>query len=198
MEKVNKILMDKKVINLIDNDESLEYVLNDNEMLIINIFNNSFKTIDIKTIQNNNSYLVINFSGFVCNDTIINIDSNVLGNNNHYILNFRAIALENHGSVNAKVSVKENTINNEVVEDLKGILENGALNFMPILEIDTNEVKAEHFATIGHYPLEELFYLQTKGISKDEAIKILKKSFIFNLFDKEFLKQINYGKEQDE
>ncbi len=198
MEKVNKILMDKKVVNLIDNDESLEYVLNDNEMLIINIFNNSFKSVDIKTTQNNNSYVVINFSGFARSDTTININGNVLGNNNHYILNFRAIALENHGTVNAKVSVNENTKDNEVVEDLKGILEDGTLNFMPILEIDTSEVKAEHYATIGHYPLEELFYLQTKGISKEEAIKILKKSFLFNLFDKEFLKQINYGKEQDE
>ena len=198
MKKVNKILMDKKVINLIDNDENLEYSLNDNEMLILNIFNNSFKTINIKTVQNNNSYVVINFSGFVKDNATINISGDVLGNNNKYILNFRAIASNNHGEVNACVHVKENTISNDVVEDLKGILEDGTLNFMPILEIDTNEVNAEHFATIGHYPWEELFYLETKGISKEEGIKILKNSFLFNLFDKNFLKQINLGKGQDE
>lgn len=198
MKKVNKILMDKKVVNLIDNDEDLEYVIHDDEMLILNIFNNTFNSINIKTVQNSNSYVVINFSGFVAKEAVININGDILGNNNKYILNFRAISEEGHGRVNACVHVNEGTINNEVVEDLKGILENGTLNFMPILEIDTNEVKAEHYATIGHYPLEELFYLETKGISKEEGIKILKKSFLFNLFDKNFLKQIDYGKEQDE
>ena len=121
-----------------------------------------------------------------------------MGNNNKYILNFRAIASSGDGKVNACVHVKDGTIFNEVVEDLKGILEDGTLNFMPILEIDTNEVNAEHYATIGHYPWEELFYLETKGICKEEGIKILKNSFLFNLFDKNFLKQINLGKEQDE
>lgn len=198
MEKVNNILMDKKVINLIDNDKNLEYTLKDNEMLVINIFNSSFSSFNIKTIQNNNSYLVINLSGFVNQDFTVNIDGEIKGDNNHYILKLRTVASNNHGAVNAKVHVNEGTLENEVTEDLKGILEDGSLNFMPILEIDTNEVKAEHYATIGHYPWEELFYLQTKGISNDDAIEMLKKSFLFNLFAEDFVKQINYGKEQDE
>ena len=198
MKKVNNILMDKKVINLIDNVKDLMYDVKDNEMLIINIFNSNMTSFAINTKQYNNSYVVINFAGFINKDGNINIESLIEGDNNHYIINFHGIASSCHGTIKANVHVKPGTKNNEVKEDLKGILEEGTLNFMPILEIDTSEVKAEHYATIGHYPLEELFYLQTKGISKEEAIKILKKSFLFNLFDKEFLKQINYGKEQDE
>ena len=198
MKKENKILMDKKVINLIDNKDNLEYVLKENEMLIINIFQNSFNSLNIKTIQNNNSYLVINYSGFVKKDTIINIDSEILGSNNTCLINFRALASLNQGEVFVKVHVLENTFNNRVREDLKGLLENGTLNLMPILEIDTSEVKADHFATIGHYPLEELFYLETKGISYNDAIKLLKKSFLFNLFAEDFLGQINWERIQDE
>ena len=152
----------------------------------------------LKLFKNNNSYLVINYSGFVKKDTIINIDSEILGSNNTCLINFRALASLNHGEVFVKVHVLENTFNNRVREDLKGLLENGTLNLMPILEVDTSEVKADHFATIGHYPLEELFYLETKGISYNDAIKLLKKSFLFNLFAEDFLGQINWERIQDE
>ena len=43
----------------------------------------------------------------------------------------------------------------------------------PILRIDENEVSASHGATVGRVNEEHLFYLTSRGISKEGAIKIL-------------------------
>ena len=44
---------------------------------------------------------------------------------------------------------------------------------MPQLEIYADEVKCNHGATVGKISEESLFYLQSRGISKTEAQKIL-------------------------
>ena len=61
----------------------------------------------------------------------------------------------------------------------------------PTLEIDTNEVSASHFVTIG--PLDEklILYLESMGINKENAKKLLKKSFIYNIFNDDFISLLN-------
>ena len=39
----------------------------------------------------------------------------------------------------------------------------------PILEIEADDVKASHGATTGNVDAEQLYYLQTRGLSKEEA-----------------------------
>jgi Fe-S cluster assembly protein SufD len=48
----------------------------------------------------------------------------------------------------------------------------------PQLEIFADDVKCSHGAAIGQMDDEELFYLQTRGIAKDEAVRMLVKGFI--------------------
>jgi Fe-S cluster assembly protein SufD len=48
----------------------------------------------------------------------------------------------------------------------------------PQLAIDANDVKCSHGATIGQINAQELFYLQSRGISKEDAQKMLAKAFI--------------------
>ena len=62
----------------------------------------------------------------------------------------------------------------------------------PILEIDTNEVEASHFVTIGTYDEESLLYLNSLGIKENDAKKLLKKSFMLSIFDDNFKKEVNY------
>ncbi|MBN2695107.1 Fe-S cluster assembly protein SufD [bacterium] len=47
----------------------------------------------------------------------------------------------------------------------------------PQLEIDADDVKCSHGATSGQINKEELFYLQTRGVSKDVATKMVSKAF---------------------
>ncbi|MES2744983.1 MAG: Fe-S cluster assembly protein SufD [Bdellovibrionota bacterium] len=48
----------------------------------------------------------------------------------------------------------------------------------PQLVIDANDVKCSHGATIGQIDSQELFYLQSRAISKDDAKRMLAKAFI--------------------
>lgn len=48
----------------------------------------------------------------------------------------------------------------------------------PKLEIEANEVKASHAATVGRIDKEEIFYLQSRGIGKKEAEKMLVEGFL--------------------
>lgn len=47
----------------------------------------------------------------------------------------------------------------------------------PELEIDADDVKASHGATIGQIDPDHLFYLESRAISRDEAIRMLSRGF---------------------
>lgn len=198
MKNVNKLLMNKKVLNYVNEKIDDEFNVKENEYTIINYFSENAQSFNLNIKQEKNSYCILNISLFIKADTSININNIILSDNNKFIINLRVIGAKNHGNINVNSQVKAHTKNNLVVEDLKGILEDGSLNLMPILEIDTEEVMAEHFATIGNFSEDELFYLQTKGISRQEGLKILKNSFIYNIFSDDFQKMINNRKDKDE
>lgn len=48
----------------------------------------------------------------------------------------------------------------------------------PNLFIDEYDVDAVHSATIGKFNKNEIFYLMTKGITKEESINLLIKGFL--------------------
>lgn len=195
---MNNLLMNKKVINIIDDSQNQKYTLHEGQTLVINYFNHNPQSFNIDITQESNTYLVINISVFTYENIQININSYIKGNNNRCVINTRAIAYRNHADINVCVHAQENTQDNEIVEDLKGIIEGGTINLMPILEIDTCEVDAAHYATVGSFNEEELFYLQTKGISYDECLNILKNNFIYNLFSEEFVRLVDERKEKYE
>ncbi len=53
----------------------------------------------------------------------------------------------------------------------------------PELEIENNEVKASHSASVGMIDEGQLFYLATKGITREEAEKLIIKGFMGNKND---------------
>lgn len=54
---------------------------------------------------------------------------------------------------------------------------------IPSLEIDENEVKAGHASTVGPLDPEQLFYLTSKGITQNEAKKLVVQGYFFNIFE---------------
>ncbi|MBI5415840.1 MAG: SufD family Fe-S cluster assembly protein, partial [Candidatus Omnitrophica bacterium] len=54
----------------------------------------------------------------------------------------------------------------------------------PQLEIFADDVKCTHGATIGQLDEDELFYLQARGISRKEAVRILTQGFVDDLIGK--------------
>lgn len=62
----------------------------------------------------------------------------------------------------------------------------------PNLYIDEYDVVANHSALIGKFSGEELFYLQSRGISKEEATGLLLKGFLLSdIVNKKMQKEIN-------
>ena len=70
---------------------------------------------------------------------------------------------------------------------------NASLNCKPELEIYTDDVKCSHGASCGEINPEQLFYLTSRGINKDQAIKMLTDAHldeIFSLIKDEKIKEI--------
>lgn len=183
----NNILMNKKVTNIINNIQSEKIDIKENEYRVFNLYDDDLKSFDIEITQDSNSYLVINIAGYIHEDINIKIKGIMKGNNSKCVIKFRGVAIKGHGNVEASVNAPYGTKDNVIIEDLKGLLEGGTLSLIPILEIDTSEIEASHYATVGVINEDELFYLQTKGISEEKAIDILKRSFITSPFDKDFI-----------
>jgi Fe-S cluster assembly protein SufD len=51
----------------------------------------------------------------------------------------------------------------------------------PELEIFADDVKAAHGATVGRLSQEELFYLETRGISRLDGMHLLARAFVDNV-----------------
>lgn len=57
------------------------------------------------------------------------------------------------------------------------------VNTKPQLEIGADDVKCTHGATIGQLNEDEIFYLQSRSISRKEAINMLSHGFVDNIVD---------------
>jgi Fe-S cluster assembly protein SufD len=62
--------------------------------------------------------------------------------------------------------------------------ERAIANSIPALEIDNNEVKASHGATVGQIDEEQLFYLRSRGLSQEEAEHLIVNGFLMPLVEK--------------
>ena len=80
---------------------------------------------------------------------------------------------KNHFNVNG--IIKPNMTNSEVRQLTRGLIlgSNGECLAKPILLIDHHDVKAYHGATIGKISDDDLFYLMSRGLTKDESFMLI-------------------------
>ncbi len=62
--------------------------------------------------------------------------------------------------------------------------EKAKANSVPSLEIFTNDVQSRHGATVDQIDSEKVFYLNSRGLSKREAVKTIVEGFIGEVFQK--------------
>lgn len=55
---------------------------------------------------------------------------------------------------------------------------------IPSLEIDENEVKAGHASTVGPVDSEQMFYLTSKGITQEEAKKLIVQGYFTRIIER--------------
>jgi len=171
--------------------DKLNIDLKDNSTLKIYIFNDDKANLEVNINQNNNSKIYYNesFINELNNKLIIN--NSIVGNNNESYINIRNICNKNKSEIIINVEIKENTINNIALEDLKGINNGGMVHIEPNIICLSNEVVANHLTTIGGVDKNSLNYLMSKGINEEKSKKILLKGFIYSNMDENFKK--NFG-----
>lgn len=55
---------------------------------------------------------------------------------------------------------------------------------IPGLEIEANDVRCTHGATAGQVDSDMIFYLQTRGIGREEAVRLVVEGFFANVYDR--------------
>ena len=62
--------------------------------------------------------------------------------------------------------------------------EHARADSIPSLQIDANDVRASHGATVGRIDEDHIFYLQSRGIPRDTAIRMIVEGFFSGVFDR--------------
>ncbi len=138
------------------------------------------KELDVIKLNGESSEINYNFNTIAKDKQ--NIDIVVYHNNKNTIsnLNNKAVSILK-GSVTFNVTgTVYNGITNCIVNQNNKIinLNDKKSTINPILLIDENDVEANHSALIGKFSDEELFYLMSRGISKENALNLLVKGFL--------------------
>lgn len=83
---------------------------------------------------------------------------------------------------NLEAIIKDTSRGNYCEQAIKGILlsNSAVIEGKPNLIINTNNIKAKHALAIGRLNQAHIFYLQNKGLKKDDAIKLILLSY-FNV-----------------
>lgn len=95
---------------------------------------------------------------------------------------------ESTGVFNGKVFVRPNAQKTNAFQKNNNILltDSATVNSKPELEIYADDVKCSHGSTTGQIDEEAIFYLQSRGISKKGALKLM-----INAFAKDALEKIS-------
>lgn len=169
-----------EIVDGIDN-RNIKINLNKNSKLTYNRFcrlDSGKCLIDVKNLDNS----IINFNNsFITTDKYeLIINNEFICNNSNSKLNIKGVSVLN-GLIKVIVNgiVKERTLDNELLEDIRVLtLNNNEHTIVPNMMIDSENVIANHNATISGVNEKELFYLNSKGLSYEKSIELIKNGFL--------------------
>ena len=168
------------------------YDYNNNKNITINLLDNSYleyykirnkiEDTNLLIVGSNDTYL--DYKEIIINNDDFNYNINTIlkGNNNVSKLYLRCLNESGNANILANGRVEDKTSNNELLEDLRGLnIEDNTLIIKPDMQINSLDVVANHKVTISNVKEDELFYLESKGVNKKDAIKLLKEGFILGI-----------------
>ena len=90
------------------------------------------------------------------------------------------------GVFNGKIIVRPDAQKTDAIQSNKNLLlsENADINTKPQLEIDANDVKCTHGATIGQIDEEAVFYLRSRGLGFAQARSLLTYAFAADILER--------------
>ena len=180
--KCNLTIKGSVWINDLNNNnlEELNITLLDGSRLLYNKYTKDIKNLKINIQENNDTTLEFNYSLYQSIKASIILDSKVLGNNNKCSMNVYGVSDKDGAIViNATGSVLENIKDNDLLENIRILMLNDSENvIVPNLLVGSNEVSVNHNATISSLDTNYLYYLNSKGLSYEDAKKLIVKGFL--------------------
>ena len=169
-------------INDINNntDLDLKIIMDKGSHLLYNRYNESINKFNLNIEITSNAYVEFNYSLKTLIASDISLNANITGNNNISHINFHGITDQNGVIKNVATSkVDAATKDNEVLENLRIVTLNDAENMIvPNLLVRSDSVNAIHNTTISTVDKDYLFYLNSKGINKKDATKLIVDGFL--------------------
>ena len=111
-------------------------------------------------------------------DCTTNAYHNVANTTNDMMIN--GIMMDNSSSIYRgliKIRKEAQGTNSYLSNHMLKLSEKALANSIPALEIDANEVKASHGATVGQIDEEQIFYLRSRGLSLEESERLIAEGF---------------------
>lgn len=193
MNKDNIILIDNdidKELNYFNSSFNKDITIKDNSSLTIDYFKNiNEDNNEINIYIGNNSSLVFNHSYINNNNYNLKININYTGEKSSVLVNIRGVNDGGISKVDIDGTLLSNNISNILDEKIKIInTNNGKVICKPNMYIKTSEIIANHENAIGNINKDEVFYLMSKGISKDNAEKLIINGYLLSIINNEDLK----------
>lgn len=193
MNKDNIILIDNdidKELSYFNSSFNKDITIKDNSSLTIDYFKNiNEDNNEINIYIGNNSSLVFNHSYINNNNYNLKININYTGEKSSVLVNIRGVNDGGISKVDIDGTLLNNNINNILDEKIKIInTNNGKVICKPNMYIKTSEIIANHENAIGNINKDEVFYLMSKGISKDNAEKLIINGYLLSIINNEDLK----------
>ena len=89
------------------------------------------------------------------------------------------------GVFSGKIIVRQDAQRTDAIQNNKNLLlsRKAEINTKPQLEIDANDVRCTHGATVGQIDAEAVFYLRSRGIQSAEARSLLTYAFVADILE---------------
>ena len=161
-------------------DINLNIKVNDNSSLIYNKYNKNLSNSNIIIDINNNTNVRFNQSAYNELGGNFKVNANILGSNNNTTINFYGVTNQRGKMiVDATGDVKKNLKNNDMLENVRILALNKEQNIiLPNLLVSSNEVVINHNATLSSLDEDYLFYLESKGLTKEDASNLIYRGFL--------------------
>ena len=185
--------VENKLVIIGTSDYEINVTLKENSKLIVNSLNKD-NNVNVNIDLNKGSEIIYNHSILGRVDSINNFNINHNDSDSTSILNNNGINLDNNKlyfNINGVIPKERVNVNcNQGSKILN--FKNGDSKIIPNLIIDSNDIIANHAAYIGKIDDDTMFYLESRGIKKENIKKLIYKSCMIGKMqiDEEEINQI--------
>lgn len=181
---INIVVMENVCVEVLiigcNTSNNERYVIKENSMITINKFCkncNDLISVDLDGINSKIIYntSIINYDNSSYKQTISHKTDKTVSNISNRGVNFTNNSID----IKVDVIVEKDSKYCSTNQDNKIINIGCGKNYIqPNLLVDNNFIQATHSAYIGKFKKDDIFYLQSRGISKDDAYQLLIKGFL--------------------